>query len=154
MRVLVLRLAVIGAAASTIVVATTFAPGGPFVPDWVIWPIFIGCLAVHVPTFRGGARLRASPRALVVPTAVVAVCAFALAMQAVLTSRGNPERHGNAYFLRNHTELTHVSRSEYHYAERKEERLFAGIALVFYLAAIVVNVNVSSQTGGSGSYWM
>jgi hypothetical protein len=136
------------------VVATTFAHRGPFVPDWVIWPLFIGCLAVHLPTLRGHVRLRSIPRGLVVPMAVVAVCAFALAMQAVLTSHGNPERHGNAYFLRDHTQLTRVSRSEYRYAERKEERLFAGVALVFYLAAIVVSWDVSSQTGGSGSYWM
>jgi hypothetical protein len=138
MRLLVLRLAAVGAALSAVVVGTTLVPGGPFVPDWVIWPLFIGCLAVHLPALRGGARLRPTPRALVVPAAVLAVSAFALAMQAVLTSRGNPERHGNAYFLRDHTELTRVSRSEYRYAERKEERLFAGIALVFYLAAITL----------------
>jgi glucan phosphoethanolaminetransferase (alkaline phosphatase superfamily) len=136
---------------SAVVVTTTLDPGGPVVGDWVIWPLFLGCIAVLMATvlaFRDRRdeltrRLREARKMVV----VVAVAAFVLAMQAVLTNRGNPERHGAAYYLRNHTELTRVSRAEYRYAERKEQRLFAGIALVFYLAAIIAHARPATGTG-------
>jgi hypothetical protein len=143
LRALAFAVAAAGAVASAAVFSTTFVPGGPLVPDWVIWPVFIGCLAVHLETVRGLRSRRAEvardfrkPRKAL---ALVAAVAFALSMHAVLTLHGSPEQHGSAYYLRNHTELTRVSRAEYRYAERQEERLFAGVALVFYLAAIVIN---------------
>jgi hypothetical protein len=133
--------AAVGAIASAAVVASTLVPGGPLAPHWVIWPLFAGCIAINAETARAFAsrrteltqRLRETPR----PLFLIAAAVFALSMQAVLTSHGSPERRGHAYYLRNHTELTLVSRAEFRYAERKEERLFAGVALVFYLAALI-----------------
>jgi hypothetical protein len=143
LRVLALAVALLGAPASATVFATTFVPGGPLVADWVIWPLAVGSIAVHLETVRTyrsrraelTRALRETPKGLVAAAMVV----FALSMQAVLTGHGSPERQGHAYFLRNHTELRPVSRAEYRYAERKEERIFAGIALVFYLVALIVH---------------
>jgi hypothetical protein len=141
-RVLVLALAAVGVVASAALFVSTFPSGGPFAPDWTIWPVFVGCIAIHLPAIRirGGFELRLAdtPRAVLVPAAVVGVCAFVLAPQTAVTARGNPERHGRGYYLRNHTELTRVSRAEYRYAERKLQRGFSGIALVFYLVAIIL----------------
>jgi hypothetical protein len=148
MRVLTLVLATAGAAVCAVVVASTLASGGPIFRAWVIWPLFIGFFPFQfgaVRTLRRERfelkdRLLSAPRPLLVLVAALGACAFALSMQSLLTSRGNPERHGNGYYLRNHTELTRVSRSEYRYAEREIERLFCGIALVFYLVAIIVRL--------------
>jgi hypothetical protein len=142
-----LSLAVAGATASAAVVATTLAPGGPLLPTWVTWPLFLGIFPVHLRTVRTllleradlKARVFAKPRALLVPAATLVACAFVLSMQAVLTMRGNPERHGNGYYLDRHGALTRVSRSEYRYAERELERVFAGLAFVFYAAGILVH---------------
>jgi hypothetical protein len=60
-------------------------------------------------------------------------------MHALFTTPGNPERHGTSYYLRDHSELTRVSRAENRYAERLVERDFVGIALIFYLAEILVH---------------
>jgi hypothetical protein len=137
-----------GATVSAFVVATTLPSGGPFVPTWVIWPLFLGCFPVHFRTVRTlvlgrndlKERLLDTPRTLLAAAAVTGACAFAFFAHGLLTSRGNPERHGSAYFIRNHTELTRVSRSEYRYAERLTERFFVSGALLFYLIGILVHV--------------
>lgn len=141
-----LGLALAGGAISATVVASTLPSGGPFVPTWVTWPLFVGIFPVQFRTVRTllleradlKTRVFGKPRAVLLPAATLVACAFVLSMQVVLTMRGNPERHGSAYYLRNHTELTRVSRSEYRYAERQEERLFAGLSVVFYLVGIFV----------------
>jgi quinol-cytochrome oxidoreductase complex cytochrome b subunit len=152
MRVLALALALVGAAISAVVVATTLPSGGPFVPTWVIWPLFVGCLLVHVQTVRTARadfkrRLLEAPRLLLAAAGLLAACVFALTMHALFTTRGNPERHGVGYYLRDHTELTRVSRAEYRYAERLVERDFVGIALVFYLAGILVHYPAGGALG-------
>jgi hypothetical protein len=151
-----LALAVVGAAASAVVVAATLPGGGPFVPTWVIWPLFLGIFPVHARTVRTALpdrdgfklHLLAAPKPLLATAAVLAACTIPLVAHALLTLRGNPERHGSGYYLRNHAEVTRVSRSEYRYAERLLERNFAGIALVFYLAGILVH---AGRTGGARS---
>jgi hypothetical protein len=142
-----LGLAVIGASLSTLVIATSLAPGGPLVPLWVAWPLFLGCFPVHFRSVRTllldrsgfKQRLLATPRTLFVPTVAMA-CAFALTTHGIVTVQGQPERHGSAYYLRNHTELTRVSRSDYRYAERVSERIFTGLPLLFYLLGILIQV--------------
>jgi hypothetical protein len=125
----VLPLAILGTAISTLVVATTFVPGGPLVPTWVVWPLFLGCFPVHLRSIRMlplehdfKQRLLDGPRGLLVVAAAIGACALVLMIHGFVTSQGNPERHGRAYYLRNHTELTRVSHSEYRYAERLLER--------------------------------
>jgi hypothetical protein len=144
MRVLAFALALVGAAVSAVVIATTLPSDGPFVPTWVTWPLFVGCLLVHVQTVRTARddlkrRLLETPRPILVTAGLLAACVFTLTMHALLTTRGNPERHGTGYYLRDHSELTQVSRAEYGYAERLVERDFVGIALIFYLAGILVH---------------
>jgi hypothetical protein len=141
--VFVLALALVGAAISAVVAATTLPSNGPFVPTWVTWPLLVGCLLVHVQTVRTARddfkwRLLETPRPILVTAGLLAACVFTLTMHALFTTRGNPERHGTAY-LRDHSELTRVSRAEYRYAERLVERDFVGIALIFYLAGILVH---------------
>ena len=148
-----LAVALAGTTAAAVVVATTLPSDGPFLPDWVIWPIFLGLFPVHARTVRAvlpkrrdlRAYFLSAPRPLLVAATVAAACTFALVMHAVATARGNPERHRGGYYLRNHTDLTRVSRSEYRYAERLEERIFAGVALVFYLAGILVNAGQTAR---------
>lgn len=143
---MVLTLAILGAAVSALVVATTFVSGGPLVPTWVIWPLFLGCFPVHLRSVRilptehdFKRRLLESPRVVFV-VAAVGACAFLIVVHSLVTSHGNPERHGGAYYLRNHTELTRVSRAQYRYAERLGERFFSAVALPFYLLGILINV--------------
>jgi hypothetical protein len=150
-----LVIAVVGAAASAVVLTTTLPSGGPFVPTWVTWPLFLGFFPVHFRTVRTlvlersdlRARLFDRPRALLVPAASLVACAFVLSMQAALTMHGNPEHHGNGYYLDSHGALTRVSRSEYRYAERELERLFAGLAFVFYVAGILVHFPPGTPRG-------
>jgi hypothetical protein len=150
-----LAVALVGAAGSAVLVATTLPPGGPFVPTWVTWPLFLGFFPVQFRTVRTlvlerldlKARLFGRPRALLVPAATLVACAFVLSMQAVLTMHGNPERHGNGYYLDSHGALTRVSRSEYRYAQRELERLFAGLSFVFYAAGILVHFPPGTPRG-------
>ena len=157
MRVLALGVAAVGAAASVAVVGTTLPSGGPFVPTWVIWALFPASILIHLQTARTARsdlkeRLFGRPKALVAIAAALFVCAFALSVHAALTTRGNPERHRNGYYLRNHTELIPVSRAEYRYAERKIERLFCGIAFVFFVVAIFVNAPPRPVAPGRTGY--
>ena len=146
-RSVVLTLATLGAAVSALVVATTFVPGGPVVPTWIIWPLFLGCFPVHLRSIRVlptehafKQRLLDSPRVLLVVATAIGACALLLMVHGLVTSQGNPERHGGGYYLRNHTELTRVSRAQYRSAERLGERFFSAVALPFYLLGILINV--------------
>lgn len=155
MRVLTLIAASAGAVASIVVVATTLPSGGPFVPTWVIWALFPGCILVHLQTVRVARfdlkqRLLGRPRPILVAAAVLGACALASTLQALAATHGYPERHGNRYYLRNHNELTQVSRSEYRYAEREIQRLFSGIVFVFFGVAILVNVTRPAAPGRTG----
>jgi hypothetical protein len=140
-------LAAVGATASAIVVVTTLPSGGPFLPTWVIWPLFLGIFPVHARTVRTALpdrgnfkrHLLAAPRPLLAAAAVAVACTSPLIVHGLFTSRGNPERHGSGYYLRNHTEVTQVSRTEYRYEERLLERIFVGVALIFYVAGMVVH---------------
>ena len=157
MRVLALWVAGVGAASCAVVVATTLPSGGPFVPTWVIWALFPGSILIHVQTVRVARidfkqRVLETPRPLLAPAVVLGACAFALSMHAVVTMLGVPERHDNRYYLRNHTELTRVSRSEYRYAEREIERLFCGIAFVFYAIAFLVSASPRPAALGRTGY--
>ena len=145
MRALVLSVAAVGAVACAVVVATTLPSGGPFLPTWLIWALLPGCILVHLRTVRVARfdlkkRLFDRPKPLRAAAAILVAAAFGLSMQAVLTSRGNPERRGTHYYLRNHTELIPVSRSAYRYAQRREQRLFGGIAFIFYAIGILVHL--------------
>ena len=49
---------------------------------------------------------------------------------------GGPERHGNHFYARNHTQLTPVSRHEYEHLRRVQERLFAVGAIFFFVGVL------------------
>ncbi|MDQ2910205.1 MAG: hypothetical protein M3R39_04205 [Actinomycetota bacterium] len=116
---------------------------------WTVWPLFLGCLPVHLRSARplqieGGEfseRLLDTPRGLLVSAALVGAGAFVLSAHGIFTAPGVPERHGSLDHLRDHTELTPVSRAQHRYAERMTERIFAGGALIFYLLGIVIHVS-------------
>jgi hypothetical protein len=144
----VLPLAVAGTAASAVVAGSTLASDGPIISPVAAVPLFAGMFVVHARSVRTllpergrfKQRLLGVPRPILAPAVALAACAFVLGLHAVITSPGQPERHGDAYYVRNHTELTRVSRGEYRYAERLQERIFTAIPLVFYLLGILIHL--------------
>jgi hypothetical protein len=130
------------------VVASTLPSNGPFVPEYVIWPVFLGAILLNGLTVLRFAERRSLPVKryfVAAPLWLLAAAVIAggftepLAAHALFTGRGEPERHGQRYYLRNHTELTRVSRAEYRYAERLDQRLFVGGPVIFFLLAVMVH---------------
>ena len=139
-------------------VASTLPSNGPFVGQYVIWPVFLGALLLNGLTVIRFAERRSLPvkrYVVLAPLWLLAAAVIAggfaepLAAHALFEGRGEPERHGKRYYLRNHTELTRVSRAEYRYAERLDQRLFVGGPVIFYLVAIVVHAGYVRRSGAA-----
>jgi hypothetical protein len=153
-----LVLASVGATVSAIVVASTLIANGPLIAAWTVVPLFLGIFPIHVRSVRLllpdrdlKKRLLAAPRLLLVGAGLAGAITFPLVMHGVFTLGGQPERHANRYYVDNHGDSRRVSRSEYRYSERLEERIFAGAALVFYLVGVLVNAGESKLNASAGT---
>jgi len=152
----VLIVAVVASVATFSLVASSFLPGAPYFPDWLIWLVFPPLFVVHsrtvlVSTRRSARRsaladeLRSRPRPLLALAALLAAFAGGIGMYSILTATGVPERHDHTYYLRNHTDLTRVSYSTYRHAIAVDERIFGGIAAVFYLMGVIINTQARAK---------
>jgi hypothetical protein len=148
--------ALVGSIATVFVALTTLVPGAPLLPEWAFIPVFVGVFPVHFRSVRvliadprAGAPGRMigalRPRGLRLLVVVLFAGAAFLAATSLITLRGQPERHGDQYYLRNHTDLIPVSRAEYFDAIALEQRGFVSIAFVFYLAALVINADIDTN---------
>jgi hypothetical protein len=137
-------LALAGVAFTILITAGTFAGPEPIFPDWIIFPLFAFTLAISgfelyrsrkndIDTARPFAHLQPLARRTLM--LLLACMVIVGAVSFFHSGRGTPERHGGNYFLRNHTELIPVSRSEYLRVDRAEERAFSMIAGAFLLVS-------------------
>jgi hypothetical protein len=127
-----------------LVAAGTLGDGAPLFPDWIIAPLVVLALAIcgaQVVTDPEHGRScaafkRLSPwrkRAMRVVMALIWVIgAFSL----YELRHGGPERHGNRFYARNHTQLTSVSMREYEHLRRVQERLFA-VGVIFFFVGVL-----------------
>jgi hypothetical protein len=162
LRIFSRRRALIGAQAgallSVLVLASTFSPGAPLLPVWLIWIVFVPIFPLHVRSVlilrEGGfpRALLALPRAVLVPSVALALALFGVGMYSIATAGGVPERHGDNYYLRNHTELTPVSHATYLHAIAVNQRIFAAIPAIFYLLGVLVNLAPKTPSSSASEH--
>jgi hypothetical protein len=137
----VLPLAASGLAASCLVVSTTFLPGNPPAPDgigFLLFPIVLaggfGNVASERQLHRDGREFGGWPSALflalprvqrVVLLALVVVGLVIVGLSFVRL-QGQPEQHGDRYYLNYRGALTVVTREEYIEQRKFHLRVFAG----------------------------
>ena len=143
--------AAVSFAVSGVVVALSFLPGDPLVPDGLVFLLFFGVFPVHLGSvvtmvrfqdgrrwFRGGER--ALHRALSPWQRVATSVAFGACWLLVLLSffqiDGQAERHDGRYYLSNHGDLTEVGRDEYIEQRKLQQRAFSAGPAGFYVVAI------------------
>ena len=140
-----------GLAASCLIVATTFLPGDPPAPDgigFLLFPIVLaggfGIVVSEQQLRRDGRELDGWPSALfialprvqrVVLLALVVVGLIIVGLSFVRL-RGQPEQHGDRYYLDDRGELTAVTREEYIDQRKFNLRVFAGGPGVFCAVAV------------------
>lgn len=150
-----LAASVAGAAACTTVVVLSFLPFVPPLPAAVSFVLFAGLFPVHA---RSAILLRrrriasASARAAASALAerywwlwlagLLAAVSFFTALPSL---QGQPTIVHGAYFLDDHGSLIPVSHGAYVRALDAQERLFTGIACVFYAVGAAVNGRRSSS---------
>ena len=147
--------ALAGLAFAAVVALGTVGRAQPLFPDWIIFPLLFFTLAIS-----GGATWRAHRsdpdtthpfaglqpplrRALIV---VIACAAIVAGLSFIQLLHGGPERHGDTYFRRNHTEVTQISRAEYLHLDRAEERLFSMGALMFLAVTFGYSVSGAGES--------
>jgi hypothetical protein len=146
-------LTLVGVAFAILITAGTVAGPEPIFPDWLIFPLFAFTVAVcglelyhsyrnDVDTTHPFAHLR--PLARRTLTLLLACMVFIGGVSFLTSGNGNPERHGDRYFSRNHTELTPISRSKYLRMDRASERAFSMVAGAF----LVVSFGLALANGG------
>jgi hypothetical protein len=147
----VLPLAAGGLAASCVIVATTFLPGDPPAPDgieFLLFPIVLaggfGTVASEQQLRRDGRRLGGWPSALFLAlpkaqrVALLALIVVSLVIVGLsfVRLRGQPEQHGDRYYLNYQGELTAVTRETYIEQRKFNLRVFAGGPGVFCAVAV------------------
>ena len=135
---------------SAIVLVSSVLPGAPFLPTSVTWPVVAAVILLSFRTARLAADGRIDPKHPLAalparwrPVLVIVMPALVVITVASIVQRpeGVPERHGDTYFLRNHTQLTPVTRNVYRAAEAREERAFAAVALFFCIGLLALNTS-------------
>jgi hypothetical protein len=147
----VFALSVAASLAAVGVVISSLLPGAPFFPSWFFWLPFPLVFVVHVRSvlvtqrLSGAALLpylRLRPPLLLAVVGVLVVFCFGVGSYSIDTSQGASERHGDKYYIRDHTVLTRVSRTTYLHQVAVEERIFGGISAIFFLAGVLINTPV------------
>ncbi len=78
--------------------------------------------------------------------AAYAAAAVLVALSVPTLAGGQPERHGNRYFLDDHGQLTQVSEAKYYAGEIGVDRLFLTGAAVFLGVGAVFNLRLARRT--------
>lgn len=142
-----LPLEALGATFSATVVVATFLPGDPNVPSdlgFLLFPfVFVGGIGMVVSERqlqRSGHRLdalaRALPRWQSLTLGAVTVAGLLVVALSFVQLRGDPERHGDRYFLNYQGDLTEVTHDEYVEHRKHHMRVFVGGPGLFALAAV------------------
>jgi hypothetical protein len=154
---------VLAIAALTLVLVTVGA-SHPLFPTAVTFAIFVCIFPVHFRTVIVGVRLKRktgasmdlaklvwpppfSKRVGFVILAVYTAVALLVALSMSSISGGQPEKHGNRYYLDDHGTLTEVSQASYYAGVIGVDRLFLGVASIFLGAGAVFNLRLAKGAG-------
>ncbi|MDI9888561.1 hypothetical protein QMZ92_30385 [Streptomyces sp. HNM0645] len=150
---LVLALTLCGLA--VLIVAATFLPGAPLVPDPVsvtlfalVFPVFgtalIRCTladrAIGLPGPQGHRFLeilRETPRPLQIASGVILVGALLSFVLGVGMLKGQPSSDGSSYHANNHGTHIGLTLDEYHQHVKAQERMFASGCAHFYMGSAI-----------------
>ncbi len=149
----VFQISLAGCGLASAVLVTTFIPGAPTVPIWLMFALMGGAIFVgaHRIRGRGGVwtrRVRISkndalkniPVELRLPVQMFVVAMFGIAVLAVVHLTGGQAEviHGR-YYLSEHGALTQVTYAAYEQSRIWAGRLFSAMPALLFLASACVN---------------
>jgi hypothetical protein len=133
--------------ASGLIVMATFLPGDHVVADDLVFLSFVLAIPLHFGTMASALQLRrtdyklehwpnalfaALPRAQRLALLALIVLGMVIAGLSIVQLRGEPERHGDRYYLRNKSDPpTEVSRGEYIEQRKLRQRALGAGPAVF-----------------------